>query len=135
MQAAMAARMGGGRNMLQIAKDVGKNNDPVYRQIVVKHWMLGELSRLNSERAGAEARSGNMVEFLTLEDEQGVFEVTVWPAVYRRVAANVRGLGPYVVTGTVEDRIGAVAVNAEDIIPVLKAAGARSWLSGTPSPS
>ncbi|MBI4564948.1 MAG: DNA polymerase III subunit alpha [Planctomycetes bacterium] len=59
-------------------------------------------------------RSGPM-QFLTLEDEEGVFEVTVFPAAYRRCAEVVRGAGPYLVTGRVEDRYGAVAVNAERV--------------------
>jgi len=62
-----------------------------------------------------DARSGGAMEFLTLEDEAGVFEATVFPAVYRRFAAAVRGPGPYVVTGRVEDHYGAVTVNAERI--------------------
>jgi DNA polymerase-3 subunit alpha/error-prone DNA polymerase len=59
--------------------------------------------------------SGGAMEFLTLEDEAGVFEVTVFPDVYRRFAASVRGPGPYVVTGRVEDHWGAVSVTAERI--------------------
>ncbi len=62
--------------------------------------------------------SGGAMEFLTLEDEAGVFEVTVFPDVYRRFAAIVRGPGPYVVTGKVEDHWGAVSVTAERIDPV-----------------
>jgi len=66
----------------------------------------------------AEARGGGSVEFLTLEDAAGVFEVTVWPSAYQRIAARVRGLGPYVVTGRVEERMGALAVAAESVEPV-----------------
>jgi len=59
--------------------------------------------------------SGGAMEFLTLEDEEGVFEVTVFPEAYRRFAASVRGPGPYVVTGKVEDHLGAISVTAERI--------------------
>ncbi|HZN62854.1 MAG TPA: hypothetical protein VFC90_10670, partial [Planctomycetota bacterium] len=43
---------------------------------------------------------------------EGVFEVTVFPDAYRRFAASVRGPGPYVVTGKVEDHLGAISVTA-----------------------
>jgi len=61
------------------------------------------------------AASGGAMEFLTLEDEEGVFEVTVFPDVYRRFASLVRGPGPYLVTGRVEDHLGAVSITAEKI--------------------
>ncbi|HEU4334844.1 MAG TPA: DNA polymerase III subunit alpha, partial [Candidatus Eisenbacteria bacterium] len=59
--------------------------------------------------------AGGAMEFLTLEDEAGVFEVTVFPDAYRRFAASVHGPGPYVVTGRVEDHLGAISVTAERI--------------------
>jgi DNA polymerase III alpha subunit len=61
------------------------------------------------------AASGGAMEFLTLEDEEGVFEATVFPDAYRRFAASVRGPGPYVVTGRVEDHLGAISITAERI--------------------
>jgi DNA-directed DNA polymerase III PolC len=83
---------------------------------------LGELAGRRVRVAGVldalrvtGAASGGAMEFLTLEDEEGVFEVTVFPSVYRRFAASVRGPGPYVVTGKVEDHLGAVSVTAERI--------------------
>jgi len=39
----------------------------------------------------------------------------VFPEAYRRFAASVRGPGPYVVTGKVEDHLGAISVTAERI--------------------
>ncbi|HKS16439.1 MAG TPA: OB-fold nucleic acid binding domain-containing protein, partial [Planctomycetota bacterium] len=73
--------------------------------------VVGVLDALRVE----ETRSGGSMEFLTLEDEAGVFEVTVFPQVYRRFASSVRGYGPFVVTGRVDDQHGAIAVNAERI--------------------
>lgn len=69
---------------------------------------------LDALRVTGSAAGGSM-EFLTLEDEAGVFEVTVFPEAYRRFAALVRGPGPYIVTGRVEDHLGAISVTADRI--------------------
>jgi DNA polymerase III alpha subunit len=55
------------------------------------------------------------MEFVTLEDEYGVFEVTLFPDVYRRFAAVARTLGPYVIEGRVEECYGAITVSAATI--------------------
>ena len=55
------------------------------------------------------------MEFLTLDDEDGVFEVTVFPNAYRRLRGRISGLGPYIVTGRVEDQYGARTVSASEI--------------------
>ena len=69
---------------------------------------------LDAQRV-ADSASGASMEFLTLEDEAGVFEVTVFPAVYRRFAMAVRGVGPFIVSGMAEDHLGAVTLRAERI--------------------
>ena len=54
---------------------------------------------------------GGMMQFLTLEDEEGVLEATLFPKVYQKFAARVTSLGPYVVEGKVEVDHGAVNLN------------------------
>ncbi len=55
------------------------------------------------------------MEFVTLEDEHGLFEAVLFPAVFRRCRSLIGTLGPYEVTGKVEERYGAVALTAESI--------------------
>jgi DNA polymerase III alpha subunit len=58
-------------------------------------------------------KSGETMQFLTLDDEDGLFECTLFPAVYRRYGGFVRDLGPYIVEGRAEDQHGAVTVTVE----------------------
>ncbi|MCI0340782.1 MAG: PHP domain-containing protein [Planctomycetales bacterium] len=60
----------------------------------------------------AETAREETMEFVTLEDEWGVVEVTLFPAAYRRFAHLLGTLGPYVVEGRVEDQYGAISVSA-----------------------
>lgn len=55
------------------------------------------------------------MEFVTLEDEYGVFEAVLFPDVFRRYRSLVGTLGPYAVTGKVEERYDAIAITAERI--------------------
>jgi error-prone DNA polymerase len=55
------------------------------------------------------------MEFLTLEDEHGLFEAVLFPQVFRRCRSLIGTLGPYEVAGKVEERYGAVAITAESI--------------------
>lgn len=57
-------------------------------------------------------KSGDAMYFLTLEDETGLFECTLFPAVYRRFGGVLVDSGPYVVEGRAEDQYGAVTLNA-----------------------
>jgi len=55
------------------------------------------------------------MEFLTLDDEDGIFEVTVFPNAYRRLRGKVSGLDPYIVTGRAEDQYGARTVSVLEV--------------------
>jgi len=63
----------------------------------------------------ARTERGQDMMFLTLDDERGLFEVTVFPAALARTRADFRRYGPYLVTGRAEDQYGAVTVAAEDV--------------------
>ncbi len=45
------------------------------------------------------------MKFLTLEDRHGLFEVVLFPAVYQRYGALLRGHGPYIIEGRVQSRL------------------------------
>ena len=65
-----------------------------------------------------ETAKSEPMEFLTMEDEHGLFEVVLFPQVFRRCRALIGTLGPYEVTGKVEERYESVAITAESIRPV-----------------
>jgi DNA-directed DNA polymerase III PolC len=73
------------------------------------------------------ARNGRDVTFLTLQDEYGLFEVTVFPGACRAVGPTFSRYGPYVVSGRVEDQYGAITVSADGIVLV-----PRAGLQGAP---
>jgi len=55
------------------------------------------------------------MEFITLEDEKGIFEVTLLPSVYPKHRHLINDAGPYLVSGTVEEHYGALTINARKI--------------------
>ena len=65
-------------------------------------------------------KKGEQMAFLTLSDEDGLFEVTLFPDLYRKVRARVSeaGIGPFLVEGRVEDSCGAVSVTATALRPL-----------------
>jgi len=85
-------------------------------------------SRLLAQRAGktvriaglpeamrtARTRNSEMMMFLTMEDEFGLFEVTVFPDLARRVRPPGRYV-PYIITGRVEEQYGATTLTAAEI--------------------
>lgn len=56
-------------------------------------------------------KKGDRMQFLTIEDEQGLLEGTLFPEVYRKFSARVHSLGPHVIEGTVENDHGALNLN------------------------
>jgi DNA polymerase III alpha subunit len=55
------------------------------------------------------------MRFLTLEDESGIAEVVIFPNVYERDGAHLAENGSLIVTGVVEDQMGACTLHAERI--------------------
>jgi len=61
------------------------------------------------------------MEFISMEDLTGTFEVTVFPRIYRRYAPLLHGNGPYLIEGRVEREYGVCTLTAEriEILPTL----------------
>jgi DNA-directed DNA polymerase III PolC len=59
----------------------------------------------------APTSDGRTMQFVSLEDEWGLMEVTLFPDVCARVA--YLALGPYLVTGVVDEQYGVIGVTAE----------------------
>jgi DNA polymerase III alpha subunit len=53
------------------------------------------------------------MKFLSMEDETGTFEVTLFPKAYRRFGGSVDGRGPYLVWARVEADAGSLNLTAE----------------------
>ena len=60
-------------------------------------------------------RDDRWMRFLTLEDESGLAEVVLWSDVYARDGHRLSEPGTLVVTGTVQEQLGAHTVEAERI--------------------
>jgi len=58
------------------------------------------------------------MQFVTLEDETGMVECTLFPDTYRRYRGMVRTLGPYLAEGRIEEQYGAPTLNVERIRPI-----------------
>ena len=63
----------------------------------------------------ARTKTGEFMKFISLEDEWGVVEAVLLPDAYQRLGARITTRGPYLVTGTVEDHLGAVSLLVEDL--------------------
>jgi DNA polymerase III alpha subunit len=74
------------------------------------------LGIMATSRIAETARSEPM-EFVTMEDEYGLFEVVLFPQVFRRCRAYIGTLGPYEVVGKVESRYDVTAITAESVRP------------------
>ena len=60
-------------------------------------------------------KEGRSMEFVTLEDETGLVECTLFPDVYARHRGVVHSLGPYLAEGRIEEQYGAPTLNVSRI--------------------
>lgn len=63
----------------------------------------------------ADTRTHETMEFITLEDEYGVFDVALFPSVFRKFGAVANCYGPFVISGKVENQYGALTVTASRV--------------------
>ncbi len=81
--------------------------DRVGQRVQLAAWLLtGKL---------VSTRTGEVMEFLTFEDETGQLETTFFPEVYRRHAHMLRSGRGYVLTGMVEMDFGALTLTVNKI--------------------
>jgi DNA polymerase III alpha subunit len=77
------------------------------RRVSVRGWIAA------SRRVhGAD---GRWMRFVTLEDTDGLAEVVLFAAVYRRDGHRLVHRGPFLISGVVEDQLGACTLHAEHI--------------------
>lgn len=79
----------------------------VGRRIQCAGWLLtGKL---------VSTKTGEVMEFLTFEDDTGIQETTFFPEAYRRSAHLLQSGRPYLLTGLVEEDFGAVTLTVERV--------------------
>jgi len=79
-------------------------------QVNIAAWLLtGKL---------VSTKNGEVMEFLTFEDETALFETTFFPQVYRRYASVLSGGRPYILSGLVEEDYGALTLTVKKIKPL-----------------
>ncbi|MFC1462432.1 DNA polymerase III subunit alpha [Verrucomicrobiota bacterium] len=81
---------------------------------------IGEQIRLCGIAAAARttpSKNGKRMCFLTLSDEDGLFEITMFPAIYERYKAMFArcGMGLFCVSGKVESQYNAISITADQI--------------------
>jgi len=81
-------------------------------------------------------RHGDPMEFLTFEDETGIFETTFFPEAYRRWSPLVDRGRPYLLEGKVEQDWGATTLTVERLSPIrrMSASACRSSFAGSYAP-
>jgi DNA polymerase III alpha subunit len=72
------------------------------------------LGILDAVRRTGSKRGGTMA-FATFEDEQGVFEATLFPRTYARFGRLLGDCGPFVVEGKVESRYDALSITLDNL--------------------
>jgi DNA-directed DNA polymerase III PolC len=85
----------------------GEAEQHVGRAVMARGWVVAQ-RRLRTQ-------DGRPMLFLTLEDGTGILEVTLFPDVYPRLAAELSGRGPYVVHGRIESQDGGISLRAARI--------------------
>lgn len=70
---------------------------------------------LVAARRRAPTRNGDTIQFLTLEDETGLVEATMFPRELRRFSHLLGGLGPLVARGQVEENHGSRTLTVQHL--------------------
>ncbi|MEN8200692.1 MAG: DNA polymerase III subunit alpha, partial [Thermodesulfobacteriota bacterium] len=77
------------------------------KRVVVAGWLIsGKL---------VSTKSGEVMEFLTFEDESGLVETLFFPRVYRRYARLLSSGRAYLLQGVVEEDYGAITLRVERV--------------------
>lgn len=63
-------------------------------------------------------REGNPMEFVSFEDETAMYETILFPKAYQRYAFLLDEPRPFLVSGKVQEELGAVALQVEELSPL-----------------
>ncbi|MFO0778342.1 MAG: DNA polymerase III subunit alpha [Nitrospira sp.] len=87
-----------------LAKDLGRY---VGKEVTLIGWLLTEKI--------VSTKKGEPMEFMTLEDQTGMFDATVFPNIYRQYCHLLTTNQAYVVAGLVEEHFSTVTVTVKTI--------------------
>jgi len=62
---------------------------------------------------------GDLMGFLTFEDETGIVETTFFPEIHRRFCHTINRGRPYILGGRVEEGWGAVTLTVDRMAPLV----------------
>jgi DNA polymerase III alpha subunit len=126
--------------MATLRATLNGSTDTVSRELPQRTGRRVRIAGLPEAVRTTPTQNGRTMMFLTLDDEFGLFEATVFPDLCRRIsglqAAMNGGLEPlrtpnryrpYIITGKVQDQYGAITITVEDI----REHGTRSRELGT----
>ena len=86
-------------------------------QAIQQRWPVRLLGWLNTGKVVG-TKKGDAMEFLSVEDETGLVECTLFPEGYRRYCSLLAGKGPLLLAGYLDEEFGARTVVVERIIRV-----------------
>jgi error-prone DNA polymerase len=87
-----------------LAKNVGQY---VGKEVTLIGWLITEKI--------VSTKKGDPMEFMTLEDQTGMYDATVFPATYRQYCHLLATSQAYVVTGLVEEHFATVTVTVKSL--------------------
>lgn len=76
-------------------------------------------------------KHGEAMEFMSFEDETGIYETTFFPDSFRRNAPRLNARQPFLLTGEVADELGAISLNVAQASPVERAVAGKIREAGT----
>jgi len=77
------------------------------RRVTMVGWMIA--------RKTVTTRSEKLMQFLSMEDLDGTFEVTLFPKAYEKHAWKTSSHGPYIIRGKIELHFGVPALDCDEI--------------------
>lgn len=77
------------------------------QEVTLKGWLLTEKI--------VSTKQGEPMEFMTLEDQTGIYDATVFPTTYRHYCHLLTTNQAYVVTGLVEDHFSTVTLTVRTL--------------------
>jgi len=86
------------------AKDLGLY---IGKEVTLIGWLLTEKI--------VSAKKGDPMEFMTLEDQTGMYDATVFPKTYRQYCHLLAPNQAYIITGLVEEQFSAVTVTVQTL--------------------
>jgi DNA-directed DNA polymerase III PolC len=81
------------------------------KSVTVAGWMVATKRTVTAK--------GEFMKFLTAEDEKGLMEIVIFPAVYRKYGHLLVTRGPFAITGRVDEEFGNITITASklELIP------------------